>query len=564
MSKRRPGPVCMCVMAIGVVATAAIAAAQKPVAGQATGNFTVDGKPFTFAHAYAQVEPDREGKDVLWVLLTEKPASADQLAGRLRDTAASGDLNALAFALDAQNEPSDWRWNHPALSIGCALCSDLRFQPSSRTRDEIAGTVFSATPQSFTGQKYEFRASFAARIRRPSEPAGATAAQKSAIKKLQQKGLAFRPADFYMSRTEPEAIRLFLDAGMKADTLAPGITETLLLDVLGSDCSEPQVRSVALMLIAAGADPNYRSPEGNVPLMRVYKCADLADALLKAGAKLTLPSSVKGETVGQSLMNSAITFGPPEVVQVLIARGYDIKRDGGRLLDNARDRPEIQKILRDAGAGGAPPATRTAAAVEATAEPATTPAPRAALSPEQARQELVGRKLAFTQEAFWDRLMAFDADGALLFLEAGIPPGGRRSPPQNDTPLLFVTSSGCGAPDAARKTAAAALALALIAHKADVSAKDENDTTPLIHAAQSCPPEVVRALLQAGASTRAKARGGATAMMLAVLGGRDDNVRALIDGGYDVSSELTSLLPLAAGTPKIQALLKQAAAKKPR
>jgi ankyrin repeat protein len=561
MSRRAPGWLCMRVVAVGAsVAMTTAAAAQKPGAGQATGSFSVDGKPVTFAYACALVEPDREGKDVLWVLLTEKPASTDQLAGRLRDTAASGDLNALAFALDAQNEPSDWRWTHPALSIGCAICSDLKFQVSSRTRDEIAGTVFSAKPQSFQGQKYEFRASFAARIRRPSEAAGATPAQQDAIKKLQRRGLAFRPADFYMSRTEPEAIRLFLDAGMKPDTLAPGATETMLLDVLGSDCSEPRVRSVALMLIAAGADPNYRSPEGNLPLMRVYRCADMADALLKAGAKLTLPSSVKGETVGQSLMDSAITFGPPEVVRVLIARGYDVKRDGGRLLEKAGDRPEIQKILREAGAGAAARATRTPAAVEAAAKPA----PRAARSAEQARQELAQRKLAFTQDGFWGRLMAFDADGTLLFLEAGVPPGVRRGPPQNDTPLLFVTSSGCGAPDAGRKTAAAEMALALIAHKADVSAKSQNDTTPLIHAAESCPPEVVRALLQAGASTKAKSRGGATAMMLAVLGGREDNVRALVDGGYDVASELPSLLPLAAGKPKIEALLTQAAARTPR
>ncbi len=160
--------------------------------------------------------------------------------------------------------------------------------------------------------------------------------------------------------------------------------------------------------------------------------------------------------------------------------------------------------------------------------------------------------------------MELDADATLLFLEAGIPPGVRRAPPQSDTPLLFVTSSGCGAPDARRKAAAAAIAVALVAHKADVSASDENQTTPLIHAAESCPPQVVRALLHAGASTKAKSRGGATAMMLAVLGDREDNVRVLLDGGYDVASEVTSLLPLAAGKPTIEALLKQAAARKRR
>ncbi len=533
--------------------TAAVAAA-KPAAGRASGSFAVDGKPVTFVHAYAQLEVDSGGKDVLWVLLSEKPATARQLAGRLRDAAASGELNALAFALDRQNQPSDWRWNHPALSIGCALCSDLEFQPSSRTRDEVAGVVFSAKPQTFKGQKYQFRASFAAKIRRASD-VGATAAQKAAIRKLQQRGLPFTPDGFYLSRTEPEAIRLFLDAGMKPDTLATGFTETLLLDVLGSDCSDPRVRAVALMLIRAGADPNYRSPEGNMPLLRSYRCAEIAGPLLAAGARLTPPSPIQGETVGQTVMEGAITYDAPEVVRLLVARGYDVAREGTRLLEKARGNPAIQRILRDAGAGRA--------VVESTAKaaPSTARAPR---TPEQARQELNRRKLPFTQAGFWGPLMRLDADATLLFLEAGIPPGVRRTPPQSDTPLSFITSSGCAAPDARRRAAAAAIAVALVAHKADVNASDENQTTPLIHAAESCPPQVVRALLQAGASTKARSRGGATAMMMAVLMSREDNVRLLIDGGYDVASEVDALLPLTADKPTIEALLKQAAARRRR
>jgi len=77
---------------------------------------------------------------------------------------------------------------------------------------------------------------------------------------------------------------------MKPDTLAPGATETLLLDVLGSDCSEPRVRSVALMLIAAGAAPNYRNADGSTPLTRAYNCPDIVDVLLKAGANHTDPA----------------------------------------------------------------------------------------------------------------------------------------------------------------------------------------------------------------------------------------------------------------------------------
>jgi hypothetical protein len=207
----------------------------------------------------------------------------------------------------------------------------------------------------------------------------------------------------------------------------------------------------------------------------------------------------------------------------------------------------------------------TAARPPVPAAPAATPAAaHPASRKEQARQELARRNLAFTPEAFWDRLTEFDAVGVVLFLDAGMAPGVRRPPPQHDTPLLFVTSAGCTMPLGTQKAAATEIALALIAHKADVNARSDNDTTPLIHAAESCPSTVVRALLQAGASTTAKARGGATPMMLAVLSNREDNVRALVDGGYDVAGELGTLTPLTAGKPKIEALLRQAAAKKPR
>jgi ankyrin repeat protein len=576
----RPGPRSLRtqVAAACAVVVAAQVTAQTPGPGQAAGRFTVDGKSIAFAYAYAQLEPNSEGKDELWVLVTEKPASADRLAARTWDFAANGSLNAMAFALDAENLASDWVWKHPALAIGCGFCSALKFRVSSRTDGEIAGTAYSEEPQTWKTQKYEFRVSFRANIRRPWEVPGTTVAQRAAIRTLLQRRFFFTPGYFYTAvvTNEPELVRLFLDAGMKPDALDPGMSETALLYLARMDCTDAPAHGIPVsdalklisMLIAAGADPNYRDPEGRVPLVAAYGCGKIVEALLKGGAKLSLASRDREVTVGREVMDAAIAFGHPDVVRVLIAHGYDVKRDGARLLENARREPEIQKILRAAGAAPAVPPARTPATVETPAKPPAGPeakrAARAALSPDQARQELARRKMPFTQEAFWGRLTQYDTEGALLFLDAGMAPGVRRPPPQNDTPLQFVTSGGCGTPLPAQKAAAVEIALALIAHKADVNAKDDNDTTPLIHAAESCPADVVRALLRAGASTKAKARGGATAMMMAVLMDREDNVRALIEGGYDPSSELAGLLPIAAGKPTIEALLKQATAKKLR
>ena len=64
------------------------------------------------------------------------------------------------------------------------------------------------------------------------------------------RGIYVRPVNNYPSG--PEETRLFLDAGMNSETLAPGATETLMLEVLASGCSKPHGHSSALMLLAAG------------------------------------------------------------------------------------------------------------------------------------------------------------------------------------------------------------------------------------------------------------------------------------------------------------------------
>lgn len=394
-----------------------------------------------------------------------------------------------------------------------------------------------------------------AQRRQPAAPAGTTAGQKAARGKLLQKGATFTPESFLAYASQPDMVRLFLDAGMAPDALAPGMEETVLFYVARTECdddrrptAEEDALTVIPMLIAAGADPNWRGPNGNVPLTGAYRCAALAEALLRGGARIDGPSPREGETSGRYVMDAAISFERADMVRVLIAHGYDVPADGARLLELSRDRPAIQEILRSAGA--APAAGRTARS-------------GGTRTPEQARRELTRRQLAFTQEGFWGPLMEYDADLVTLYLDAGIAPGARRDPPQDDTPLLFVTSGGCALHDEDRRAAAEQIALALIAHEADVNAKDVNNTTPLTHAAGGCPATVVRALLAAGASTSAKSRGGATPMMMAVIGGHTENVRALVEGGYDVSGELASLLPLASDA-RITTLLKQAAARKRR
>lgn len=545
--------------------------AQSPGPGAAQGQFTVDGKAIAFAHAYAQVEVGGDGADQLWVLLTERPLPTGMLPARFREIAASEQINALAFTFDAGNQASDWRWHHPLLSIGCGFCSDLRFTLQSRTRDRIAGTVASAKVQTFQKHKYEFRITFNASITQPAAGGATTTTQKAALRKLQQNGASLKPESFIAYSSQPDMVRLFLDAGMKPDALSRGMEETVLFYVSRTDCTDdrrPEAQAEALkvipMLIAAGANPNWRGPNGNVPLTAAYRCAAIADALLTSGAQLSGSSPDASQTAGQYVMDAAIGFQRADMVKVLIAHGYDVKRDGARLLEQARGKAAIEALLRKAGAttGGAQgrsPSSESSRPAPTTAAGAAV----AARTPEQAKKELSRRKLAFTDDGFWEQLTDANADAVALYLDAGMSASARREPPQGDTPLLFATSGGCGAFDAARRAASERIVLALIAHKADVNAKDGNGTSPLTNAAGGCPVSVVKALLAAGADLKAKSAGGATPMMMAVMGGHTDNVRALIDAGYDVGPERATLAPLTTDA-EIKALLKQGAATKKR
>jgi hypothetical protein len=450
------------------------------------------------------------------------------------------------------------------VNTGCGICSDWVAQ-ARRGAGTVQGKVFTAAVQTTEGTRWEFRGEFQAELKpgwEAAAEAAATPAQRGIRKQLRADGSHFTPDGFFLAALmNPANVKLYLDAGMPPDTPSPDSGDTLLLGLLGGSELSPEQRAAVRELIRRGADVNRRSKEGGgTPLARAFCCADIARALLDAGAKMEGPSGQPGRTAAQALMDTAIAFDKPDVVKLLVERGYPLAAERDELLERASGRPEIEAVLRGAApaarAAGAPPPARGTAKPPAEAPPgaATT---RAELSPAAARQALAARNIDFTPEAFWFALMDQDADRVSLFLDAGMNPNLRREH-LNDTPLLFA-STWDYSQHAAERTA---VILGLIAHGADVNAPDINDATPLLHAAQYCPAEVVRAMLKAGAKTKVQAKGGATPMMMAVIFGRADNVKALLEGGYDVKPELDSLLPIAATHPEIQSMLKAAAGKR--
>src|ERR1044071_5454728 len=66
---------------------------------------------------------------------------------------------------------------------------------------------------------------------------------------------------------------------------------------------------------------------------------------------------------------------------------------------------------------------------------------------------------------------------------------------------------------------------------ADVNARDERGTTPLLEAARYGHDDICRILIAAGADVKAKDNDGKTALMLAVQNNHDDVVRVLKQAG---------------------------------
>jgi ankyrin repeat protein len=66
---------------------------------------------------------------------------------------------------------------------------------------------------------------------------------------------------------------------------------------------------------------------------------------------------------------------------------------------------------------------------------------------------------------------------------------------------------------------------------ADVNAKDERGSTPLLEAARYGHNDIARVLIAAGADLKVKDKDGKTALMLAVQGNHDEVVRVLKQAG---------------------------------
>lgn len=147
------------------------APAQTLSPGQASGNFSIDGKKVSLHHAYAMIQPDvfDEKKTNTAILLTEKPLDDAALAD-LKDLedAGRGQTNWLFFKLDDGGSPIKEMVRHDALGDISLLITGMThsdFQLVARTKDTIEGSIATKKEEKFSDHKFRTNVRFHAVLR---------------------------------------------------------------------------------------------------------------------------------------------------------------------------------------------------------------------------------------------------------------------------------------------------------------------------------------------------------------------------------------------------------------
>lgn len=166
----------------------------------------------------------------------------------------------------------------------------------------------------------------------------------------------------------------------------------------------------------------------------------------------------------------------------------------------------------------------------AEAEEATAEAPAEAAPGDPAAQRRIKLRLGalgydYTEESFTQAIKDANAEAVGLFLKAGMSPDAKDA---SGNHVMLLAAMFCAYPPPEGRTA---VALALIAAKSPVNVYDQNHSSPLLWAVQSCDPKVIQALLAAGADPNAQAKGSATPLMMAEVYGRADVVALLKKAG---------------------------------
>ena len=142
---------------------------------------------------------------------------------------------------------------------------------------------------------------------------------------------------------------LYLEAGQSPNLHRPPPQSDTPLLYVTSACAAPDTAAaaatIALGLVAHGADVNAKSDIGVTPLMGAAQHCPLevVQALLKAHADTNAKS--RG---GATALAMAVMAGRTESVKAILDTGYSLKNESWDPLATAAGHPDIEKLLRAA------------------------------------------------------------------------------------------------------------------------------------------------------------------------------------------------------------------------
>ncbi|MGA7615214.1 MAG: ankyrin repeat domain-containing protein [Thermoanaerobaculia bacterium] len=316
---------------------------------------------------------------------------------------------------------------------------------------------------------------------------------------------------------ETESVRLLLEAGADVKAKESNTGRTALIAMAGIPRSrmesfhveESAITAAVEALLASGSDVNARTTyDGKTALLAAAEEGHDGAVAKLIAAKADV--NVRSKPDGYTPLMQAAKAGYADVVQRLLAAGADPKikdRVGRTAAKWSSDHPDVAALL----GGKAAPVKKAAAQRVVSAEQKEAAAAKL--------DELGYREL--TEDQFVASAHEGNFEAAQAFLDYGLSVNSKSSIDHATTPLL-----------AASTLSDPALGVFLIKAGADVNAKDENGSTPLIWASQRCGmTDLVKALLDAGANPNAKSAGGASALMMAGAMNCTENVKLLTKAG---------------------------------
>ncbi len=347
-----------------------------------------------------------------------------------------------------------------------------------------------------------------------------------------------------------DVMRAYVALGLPVN--GPGGDELSPLTMVTRSCvGNPMSAATTAVLIAAGADPTVKAPDGNkeTPLMESVKCPAVLTAML---AKRPTLSSVDGR--GYTLMHHALAADETRDQAARLVRdaGFDVAQWRAALAKEFKYLPNLDALL----GGPARPAVAAPPSPAPTSGSATidweSAGPYPARSKADAAKALSRPGTDTTaQDQFWDGIRRQQPQRLALALQAGADVRGLSD--TKSTPLIELAERCRGG----KPELLQSLAEQLIAAKADPTGVDEIGRTALVAGAPTCPIGILRALIAAGVPLNTVDKGGATAMRRAIGEGRVDVVNLLIDSGVDPRKEPYNTNREATGNKAVQDALRR-------